>query len=150
MFEDIRRAQEEDTVRETISTIVQKLVYPHEYSGDNLQRDGHIENLESEKTSCERCSIYCWSLPSECVRPEVIHGIEDQPYGATRTNGEKEIMEMSTLEEPEPVSVTGSRDLPEGVEKCRDHNEAEMANFELFHGSHKEQSDTFEVNLHGS
>ncbi|CAE5977660.1 unnamed protein product [Arabidopsis arenosa] len=108
MSEDIRRAQEEDTNR--------------------------------RKQVAKRCNIYCWSLPSECVRPKAIHGIEDQPYGATRTNGEKEIPEipeMSTLEEPEPVSVTGFRDLPKGVEKCRDHNEAEMTNFELFHGSHK-------------
>ncbi|CAH8277714.1 unnamed protein product [Arabidopsis lyrata] len=149
MSEDIRRAQEEDTFRETISTIVQRLVDPHESSGDNLRRDGYIENLESEKTSCEEMQ-HEGSLPSECVRPEAIHRIEDQLCGATRINGEKEIPEMSTLEEPEPVSVTGSRDSPECVEKCRDHNEAEMGNFELLHGSHKEQSDTSEVNLHGS
>ncbi|CAL9224021.1 unnamed protein product [Arabidopsis halleri] len=149
MSEDIRRAREEDTFRETISTIVQRLVDPHESSGDNLHRDGHIENLESEKTSCEEMQ-HEGSLPSECVRPEAIHGVEDQLCSATRINGEKEIPEMSTLEEPEPVSVTGSRDSPEGVEKCRDHNEAEMTNFELLHGSHKEQSDTSEVNLHGS
>jgi cohesin complex subunit SCC1 len=153
MSEDIRIAQEEDTVRETICTIVQRLVDSHESSGDNLHRDGHTENLESEKTSkktsCEEMQ-HDRSLPSECGIPEAIHGIEDQPSGATRINGEKEIPEMSTLEKPEPVSVTGSRDLQEGVEKCRDHNEAEMADFELFHGSHKEQSETSEVNLHGS
>ncbi|KAG7544058.1 Rad21/Rec8-like protein N-terminal [Arabidopsis thaliana x Arabidopsis arenosa] len=133
--DDIRKAQEEDTVRETICTIVQRLVDSHESSGDHLHRDGHTENLESEKTSketsCEEMP-HDRSLPSECGRPEAIHGIEDQPYGATRINGAKEIPEMSTLEEPEPVSVTGSRDLPEGVEKCRDHDEVEMTDFELF------------------
>ncbi|CAA0406627.1 unnamed protein product [Arabidopsis thaliana] len=153
MSEDIRIAQEEDTVRETICTIVQRLVDSHESSGDNLHRDGHTENFESEKTSkktsCEKMQ-HDRALSSECGIPEAIHGIEDQPSGATRINGEKEIPEMSTLEKPEPVSVTGSRDLQEGVEKCRDHNEAEMADFELFHGSHKEQSETSEVNLHGS
>ncbi|CAE6203388.1 unnamed protein product [Arabidopsis arenosa] len=153
MSEDIRRAQEEDTVRETICTIVQRLVDSHESSGDHLHKVGHTENLESEKTSketsCEEMP-HDRSLPSECGRPEAIHGIEDQPYGATRINGAKEIPQMSTLEEPEPVSVTGSRDLPEGVEKCRDHIEVEMTDFELFHGSLKEQSETSEMNLHGS
>jgi len=151
MSENILRAQEEDTVRENICTIVQRLVDSHESSGDNLHRDGHTENLVSEKTlketSCEEIE-HDRSLPSGCGIPEAIHGIEDQPSGATRINGEKDIPEMSTPEEPEPVS--GSRDLPEGVEKCRDHNEAEMTDFELFHGSPKEQSETFEVNLHGS
>lgn len=153
MSEDIRRAQKKHPVRETICTIVQRLVDPHELSGDNLLRDGHAENSESKKTSvetsCEKMQ-HDRSLVSECGSPEVIHGIEEQPSGSIRIYGEKEIPEISTLEEPEPVSVTSSTDLSEGIEKCRGRSEAEMTNFELFYGSHKEQSETPEVNLNGS
>lgn len=150
--EDIRRAQEEDTVRETIGTILQRLVDHHGSTGDNLHRDGHRENSESEKTTVETS----WekmrqdgSLLSECGSHEPIHGIEEQPSGATRIDGEQEIPKMSTLEESEPASATDSRDLPGVVEKCRGHTEVEMPDFEMFHGSRKEQSDTSEVNQVG-
>ncbi|XP_010450610.1 PREDICTED: sister chromatid cohesion 1 protein 2-like isoform X2 [Camelina sativa] len=161
MSEDIRRAQEEHTVREAICTIVRGLVDPHEPSGDNLHRDGHAESSESEKpsveTSCAKTQ-QSGSLLSECESLEAIHGTEEQPSGATRIDGEKEIPAISTIEEreperepePEPVSLTGSRDLPEGMEKCRGSSEAEMMKFELSHGSRKEQSETPEENLNGS
>ncbi|EOA16030.1 hypothetical protein CARUB_v10004158mg [Capsella rubella] len=153
MSEDIIKTQEEHTVREAICTIVQRLVDPRELSRDNLHRDGHAENSESKKTSVETCCgkmQHSGSLLSECESPEAIHRIEEQPSTATSIDREKEIPAISTLEEPEPVSVTGCRDLPEGIEKCRGSNEAEMPNFELFHGSHKELSETPEVNLNGS
>ncbi|XP_010436022.1 PREDICTED: sister chromatid cohesion 1 protein 2-like isoform X2 [Camelina sativa] len=151
MSEDIRKAQEEHTVRETICTIVRGLVDPHGILGDNLHRDGHAESSESEKTSVETsCPMkqQRGSLLSECESPEAIHGIEEQPSGARRIDGEKEIPAISTMEEP--VCVTGSRDLPEGIEKCRGSSEAEMMKFELSHGSRKEQSETPEENLNGS
>lgn len=166
MSEDIRRAQEEDTVSETICTIVQKLVDSHESSGDKLHKDGHRDNSESEMETSREKMRHDGSLLSECGSPEAPRGIEEQPSGATRVDGEKgieeqpsgatrvdgerEIPEMSTLEESEPGSVTSSRDLPEGVEKCRGHNEVEMMDFEMLHGSRKEQSETSEVNVNGS
>ncbi|KAG2307814.1 hypothetical protein Bca52824_027562 [Brassica carinata] len=141
--EDIRRAQEEETIRETV---VQRLDDPHESPGDNLHRDVHKENAETswEKTPHEG------TLPSECKSPEEFHGSENQPSGASRIDGEKEIPEMSTREEPEPGSVSEHRDLPEGIEKHRGrgHSDGEMTDTDLFHGSqsHKEPSETPEVN----
>lgn len=153
MSEDARRAQEEDAFRETICTIVQKLVDPHDSSGDKLPRDGHRDISESEKTyvkTAREIMRHDGSLLSECGSPESTHGIEEQPSGATRVDGEKEIPEMSTLEESELGSVTNSRDLPEDLEKCRGHSEVEMTDFEMLHGSGKEQSETSEVKLNGS
>lgn len=144
--EDIRRAQEE----ETICTVVQRLEDPHEPPGDNPHRDGHMENSESEKTSVETSrekTPHDGSLPSECKSPEEIQGSEDQPSGAaSRIVREKEIPEMSTREEPEPGSVSENKDLPEGIEKHRGHNDEEMTDTDMFHGSHKEPSETPEVN----
>lgn len=151
-FEDIRRAQEEETDRETISTIVQRLVDLHEPSGDNLHRDGHRENSESEKTTVETSREkmrHDQSLPPECNSPEAIHGAEEQPSGASRLDREKEIPEMSPLVEPEPGSVSEMRDLPECVEKRRGHSDGEMTNSEMLHGSHKEPFETSEVNQVG-
>lgn len=145
-FEDIRRVQEEETHRETISTILQRLVDLHEPSGDNLHRDGHRENSESEKTTVETSREkmrHDQSLPSECNSPE------KQPSGASRLDREKEIPEMSPLVEPEPGSVSEMRDLPEGVEKRRGHSDGEMTNSEMLHGSHKEPFETSEVNQVG-
>ncbi|KAF8050221.1 hypothetical protein N665_2022s0007 [Sinapis alba] len=147
--EDIRRAQEEETVRETICTVVQRQEDPHESPGDNPHRDGHREDTESEKTLVETSwekTPHDGSLPSEYKSPEEIHGSEDQPSGASRIDGEKEIPEMSTREEPEPGSVSENRDLPEGIEKHRGHSDGEMTDTDMFHGSHKEPSVTPEVN----
>ncbi|CAH2080122.1 unnamed protein product [Thlaspi arvense] len=151
--EDIRRAQEEEAVRETICGILQRLVDPHESSGDNLHRDGHIDHSVSEKTSAETSSEkirHDGSVPSECKSPEAVHGIEEQPSGATRIDGEEEIPKMSTLEKPEPGSMSETRDMREGVEKHRGHHsDGEMTDFEMFHGSHKEPTETPEVNQVG-
>ncbi|VVB09442.1 unnamed protein product [Arabis nemorensis] len=149
MSEDIRRAQEEDTVRETICTIVQRLVDHHGFTGDNQHKDGHREHSESEKTSVETSlekMRHDGSRLSECGRHEVNDGIEEQASGATRTDGEQENSKMSTQEESEPASATDSRDLLEGVEKCQGHSEVEIPDIEMFHGSQKEQSETFEMN----
>ncbi|KFK33057.1 hypothetical protein AALP_AA6G324500 [Arabis alpina] len=150
MSEDIRRAQEEDNVRETIHTLVQRLVDHHGSTGDNLDRDGQRENSESEKTLVETSlenMRHDGSLLSERASHEVNHGIEEQASGATtRCDCEQEISKVSTLEESEPASVTDSRDLPEGVEKCRGHSEVEFPDIEMFHESHKEQSETSEMN----
>ncbi|CAA7055186.1 unnamed protein product [Microthlaspi erraticum] len=145
-FEDIRRAQEEETDRETICTIVQRLVDLHEPSGDSLHRDNDRENTMPEKTTVESSREkmrHDQSLPSECNSPEAIHGAEEQPSGASRIDGEREIPEMIPLVEPEP------RDLPEGVEKRRGHSDGEMTNSEMLHGSHKEPNETSEVNQVG-
>ncbi|XP_024014810.1 sister chromatid cohesion 1 protein 2 isoform X2 [Eutrema salsugineum] len=151
--EGIRRAQEKETVRETICTIVQRVEDPHGSADDNLHRDGHRENSESEKTSVETSlekMRHDGFLPSECKSPETIQGIEEQPSGATRIDGEKEIPEMSTLEEPEPGSMSEIRDLPDGIEKHRGHSDGEMTDFEMFHGSHKEPYETPELNTVGN
>ncbi|KAL0669881.1 hypothetical protein Bca4012_032585 [Brassica carinata] len=135
--EDIRRAQAE----ETICTVVQRLEDPHESPGDNLHRDGHRENSESEKTWVEK-TPHDGSLPSKCKSPEEIHRSEDQPSGDSRIDGEKE----STREEPEPGSMSKNTDLPEGIEKHRGHSDGEMTDTDMFHGSHKEPYETPEVN----
>ncbi|CAG7906628.1 unnamed protein product [Brassica rapa] len=135
--EDFKRAQED----ETICTVVQRREDPHESPGDNLHRDGHMENSESEKTWVETSlekTPHDGSLPSECKSPEEIHGSEDQPSGASRIDGEKE----STREEPEPGSVCK---LPEGIDKHRGHSDGEMTDTDMYHGSHKEPAETPEV-----
>ncbi|CAH8358047.1 unnamed protein product [Eruca vesicaria subsp. sativa] len=139
--EDIRTAQEEETVRED----------PHESPGDNLHRDGHRGSSESGKTSVETSwekTPHDGCLPSECKSPEEIHGSEDQPSGASRTDVEKEIPETSTREEREP-SVSENRDFPEGIEKRRGHNDEEMTDTDMFHGSRKEPFETPSVNQVG-
>ncbi|KAJ0260680.1 Sister chromatid cohesion 1 protein 2 [Hirschfeldia incana] len=139
--EDVRRAQEEDT----ICTVMD----PHESPGDNPHRDGHRENLESERASVEtgwEKTPHDESLPSECKSPEEIQGSENQPSGASRIDGEKEIPEMSTREETGAGSVSENKDLPEGIEKHRRHNDEEMTDTDMFHGSHKEPSETPEKN----
>lgn len=143
---DIRRAQEEETVRETICTVMQRLEDPHESPGDNLHRDGHMENSESEKTWVEK-TPHDGSLPSECKSPEEIHRSEDQPSGDSRIDGEKE----STREEPEPEpgSMSKNTDLPEGIEKHRGHSDGEMTDTDIYHGSHKKPYETPEVNQVG-